>query len=157
MTFGDVLDRVFFAIVIAAMLHVTEEHIGGFVDRVSRLSPLRITRADFRIVNNLFIVLCVTAAVSGDRALWLRMSVAGLLAVNAMVHVVAAILLRGYSPGMISAIALYVPLASYAYHLAVRGGLIEPRSWWIILLMGIAWHLVPPGILLMRRDHPVHI
>lgn len=153
--FGN-LNLVFVGIVIAALVHVAEEHLGGFVESVARISALRITREEFWIVNALFILLCIAAALSGDHALWLRMSVVGLIAVNAVVHVIGALRLRGYAPGMISAVVFYIPLASYAYHLASRTGLIERGSWSLILLLGVAWHLIPLTLHLVRQRPPLH-
>lgn len=149
----DSLDWVFVAIVVAAALHVIEEHFGGFLERARRVFGLRVTSADFWIVNALFVLLCGAVLFGGEMP-WLRMSVAGLIFVNAVLHLLAAVRLRGYSPGMVSGIVLYIPLASYAYWLAVRIGQIRPGSWWIFLLLGVAWHMVPPAVFLSGSRRP---
>lgn len=146
------LDRVFWAIVFAAIVHIAEEHFGGFIERVSHITSLPVTPAVFWTVNVLFVLLCVAAALVSDQAVWFRMSVAGLIFVNAaLFHLVGAIRLRGYSPGMITGVLLYIPLAWYAYRTAVSAGLVPSGSWWRILLLGLAWHLAPLTIYLLIR------
>jgi hypothetical protein len=120
---------IFWAIVVAAMIYVADEYRGGFVERFSALSGFRITRTELWIVNTLFMVLCLTVALFGDLPIVFRMPVTGLILINALLfHVGGAIRLREYSPGLVSALVLYVPLALSAYLRAVATGLLTPRD-----------------------------
>ena len=113
----------------AAGLHIVEEFVfpGGFAAWERRYrSDIRasLTTRYLFIVNALFLILCYDAgALRGTRAgvaLWL--TVAALQAANGIWHLLAAARTRAYSPGVVTGLLLYVPLAVYGYLHYLRSG-----------------------------------
>ncbi|MGH7427349.1 MAG: HXXEE domain-containing protein, partial [Candidatus Methylomirabilaceae bacterium] len=118
------MEWVYWAIVGAAFIHIAEEYWGGFLIWFPKFTGLRMTRTRFVIVNTLFVVLCVLAAISGQRRLVFSLSVAALIFINAIIHIVGTVRFRRYSPGLVSALLLYIPLAVYAYSRSAAAGLL---------------------------------
>jgi len=52
--------------------------------------------------------------VVGEKVLVFSMSVAGLLFINGLMHIIGCIRVKGYAPGVITGALLYVPLSVYA-------------------------------------------
>jgi hypothetical protein len=112
----------------AAALHITEEFVypGGFAawDRSYRPAIGRsITPRLHIIVNAALLLACVQvgllagATEAGAQrigvAAW--MALASLLFSNALFHVVGTMRTRTYSPGVLTSVALYVPMAALGY------------------------------------------
>jgi hypothetical protein len=105
-----------------ASLHICEEFIypGGFAAWYRRYKPGRIASITPRflvVVNGLLLIACYDVGVLGPSpsgvALWL--TIMALLAANAGWHVVGAVKTHSYSPGLVTGLLLYVPLAVYGY------------------------------------------
>lgn len=113
---------VFWAPLAAASLHIVEEFFypGGFTTWYRRYKPERaasITPRFLVIINALLLVLCYDVGALGPGpngvALWL--GVMALLAANAGWHVVGTIRTRSYSPGLVTGLVCYIPLAVFGY------------------------------------------
>ncbi len=146
------MEWVYWAIVGAAVIHVAEEYRGGFLVWFPKFSGLHITMRQFVIVNALFVLLCVTAALLADTAIVFSLSVAALIFINACIHIIGAIRFRRYAPGLVSAALLYVPLALYAYDLAITSERLTPLGGVGALFLGAVWHGVPLLPYLLDRD-----
>ncbi len=130
---------------IAASLHIVEEFVipGGFGEWDRAYRPrLRasITPRLHVAVNAALLVLCAMVGLAGSAggvaigSLRLRSAIppseggaawvalAALLLSNAAFHVVGAIRTRRYSPGIVTAVALYVPLAFVGAGYLLRAG-----------------------------------
>ena len=100
------MDWVFWAMLGAAVLHVVEEYVFGWLDftrglegRVlSRFTP-GIDLAAFSIVNALFVLLCIAGALVGMDQPFFSLSIAALLLINTVMHLVPMAVVRRYSPG----------------------------------------------------------
>ena len=141
------LDLVFWAMFVAAVVHVAEEYWGGWIDWARRLVP-GVTRGQFLAVNALFLALSLSAALAGRRHLTFSLSVAALLLVNAAVHLVPAARLGRYVPGALSAALLYLPLGIHAFHLAWRH--LTVASGVAAVALGVAWMAVPVAFQWLR-------
>ncbi len=156
----------------AACLHITEEFFwpGGFGawDRIYRPAFRQSITPRLHVgVNLLLLFLCVSVALAplgpgavtiggvGLRsfipqafapAAWLVL--AGLLAGNAAFHVVGTVRTRRYSPGVVTGVALYVPIAVVGTWQFIAAGRLTP---WpaAACLLGGAWY--PLGSTLMHR------
>lgn len=129
---------VFWAIVVAALIHVAEEYWGGFLSLMQQRLP-GVTLRQFLIINALLVLLCIVAAVVGTGNPVLSLSVASLILINAMIHIVATAWLRRYAAGVISSIVLYVPLGIYAFYRAE----LTPSQAAAAGLLGLLWMSVP--------------
>jgi hypothetical protein len=132
----------------AAGLHIVEEFFvpGGFAawDRMYRPEhAATITKRFHIIINALLLILCYDAAAWRDNptgvALWL--TVASLLATNGLWHVIGAYRTKTYSPGMVTGLLLYVPIAVYGYMHYVRTGQASLTTAGVALFLGASYHL----------------
>lgn len=110
------------ALLCAAALHIFEEFVwpDGFAAWYRRYKPGRarsITPRFLVIINVLLLILCYDAAVlltrSYGRVVWLL--TAALLAGNAVWHLIGTVETRSYSPGLVTGLVLYIPLAVVGY------------------------------------------
>jgi hypothetical protein len=132
---------------IAALLHMTEEFVlpGGFGDWDRAYRPAirsSITPRLHVVVNLLLVALCVSVGLAGlgeagatlgplgvrsavpaglSGAAWIAL--AALLFSNAVFHVVGTIRSRRYSPGVVTGVLVYAPLAVYGGWRFVHGGM----------------------------------
>lgn len=107
---------------VVAALHMCEEFVfpGGFIawDKDYRPDIRKSVNIRFLvIINGLLLVLCYDAGAlrssSWGIPVWLIAT--GLLFANAIWHVVGLFKTRKYSPGVVTGIALYIPLTIYGF------------------------------------------
>jgi len=119
----------FWALLLAAAAHIFEEFVfpGGFKAWYARYRPETATSftPGFAIgINALLLVGCSLPLLNGRTpqmvALWLTL--AAVVAGNAVFHARATFRMREYSPGLATALLLYVPLAVLGYVHFVRAG-----------------------------------
>jgi uncharacterized protein with HXXEE motif len=125
----DVDAALFWALPIAAAAHVFEEFVfpGGFKRWYARYRPetaVSFTPAFAVGINALMLVGCSLPLLQGpvpqSIALWLTL--AALLAGNAVFHARATLKMREYSPGLATALLLYLPLAAIGFAHFLRTG-----------------------------------
>jgi hypothetical protein len=145
----------------AACVHMSEEFLvpGGFPSwyRGYRADSSRVTRRFLVIVNVALLIVCANIGLLGRTfpgiAYWLTIS--ALLCSNGCWHVWASYKSRSYSPGVVTGVLVYVPLAAYGYSRFVRSG---AASLGIAALAGIVggsypfWSAAYHGLL--RRKTP---
>ncbi len=134
---------IFAAPLVAASVHVLEEFVypGGFRAWYARYRPEIARSLTVRLlvtINAILLTVCALLAVAGpspaNAATWLI--VVSVLFWNAIFHVRAALRMRRYSPGVVSGILLYVPLALYGYPVLVRQGLASVPAAALCFAMG---------------------
>ena len=138
------------AFLIASMIHMGEEYFypGGFMDIMKRLNPKfapLVTVPMAAIVNGLQLLLCIAAIVFWKSALVFSMSVAGLLFINGLTHILGCVKVKGYVPGVVTGILLYVPLSTYAYYLFISTGQLKLNGVIVTGALGLLYQLVPIG------------
>jgi hypothetical protein len=97
--------------------HVGEEWIGGFPRWIGTIVGRPLPTGAFFIVNGVALLLVVAgirAAIREDKYGWIAVAVATVALVNTAAHAAGAALTGSYSPGLITAVVLYVPLGSLA-------------------------------------------
>jgi hypothetical protein len=133
---------------LAAALHIWEEFVfpGGFADWDRGYRPAykaSITPRLHLFMNALLILACVSVGSAGPTrsgvASWLTLS--ALLASNAIFHVVGAIQSRSYSPGMVTGLLLYFPMAVYGYTYFLRTGQASKGTALVSAAIGGSYHL----------------
>jgi len=132
----------FFILPLAAVVHVIEEWLGGFVAQMSRLVP-GVTLTHFWVINAVFIAFCGAASITCRSHPVLALSAMALIGVNAFIHLAGALLLQGYSPGLLSAWLLYVPLASWTFRTALAEGQVSRAQALHAAGLGVAFMTVP--------------
>jgi len=154
------MNWIFYTFIAAGMLHVLEEYFypGGFPNFMKRMSPAFapfVTTSFAIIINGLFLLLCVLAAVIGKSALVFSLSIASLLFTNGLVHILGSMRARRYAPGLITGVLLYIPLGITAYSLFFNSDELSINQGIVSFLLGLAYQVVPIGYLglasLLRR------
>ena len=151
----------------AASLHIVEEFAwpGGFAewDRAYRPAyAASITRRLHIVVNGALLLLCVqvwslapleqTPARSTVVGVWL--AVAALMFSNAVFHVVGTIETHRRSPGVISGVLFYVPLALFGYWYFLIHGEIPWAGAAIAAVLGGSYHYWARLMHLVRAGRP---
>jgi hypothetical protein len=125
---GNWMDWLMWAPLFSASLHMSEEFVvpGGFLGwyRGYRADPSRMNRRFVAIINAVLLVVCCNIALLGRTSLgiayWLAIS--ALLCSNGVWHLWASYKSHTYSPGVVTGVLLYVPLAAYGYTQFLRTG-----------------------------------
>ena len=95
--------------------HVCEEWIGGFPQWIGTIVGRPLPTGAFVSVNAvgfLLVVAGIRAATREERFGWIAVALATIALVNTLAHAAGAALAGAYSPGLITAVVLYVPLGS---------------------------------------------
>jgi Protein of unknown function with HXXEE motif len=131
------------ALLPAAALHILEEFVwpGGFAPWYRPWRPklaASMTPAFFILVNAVLLALCATAGIfsASPRGVALWLTVAALTAANGTFHVYGSISSHSYSPGTITGVLLYLPLALYGFSRALASGAASTGTAVIALLLG---------------------
>ncbi len=106
----------------AYVVHVAEEWFGGFPQWIGTIVGQPLPATAFFVVNGIALVLAIVgirAAIGSDRYGWIAVAIATIVLVNTLAHAAGAALTGTYSPGLISAVVLYIPLGSLAMIRAV--------------------------------------
>jgi hypothetical protein len=156
------MNWIFSAFLTASVLHMGEEYFfpGGFMDVMRRFNPRFapfVTTPMAVVVNGLQLLLCVLAIVVGSEALVFSMSLAGLLFINSLMHIGASIRAKGYAPGAVTSVLLYLPLSTYAYRAFIRSGQLTLNEALFTGLLGALYQAVPISYFalssVLRRTH----
>lgn len=98
---------------VATLLHQAEEWFGGFPAWSAAILGSEIPAERFLAVNAFGLLLFVVgalAAVLSPQMAWCAVSLATLVGVNGVLHVVASLVAGSYSPGTATGLLLSVPL-----------------------------------------------
>jgi hypothetical protein len=132
----------------AASLHIVEEFVypGGFAawDRAYRPGIRSSITPRFHVLmNGLLLVACYDVVRLGQRPLGIAawLTVMALLLSNAVWHVIGAVKTGSYSPGMLTGLLLYVPLAVYGYARFLRSGQSSLPTAFVAFAIGVSYHL----------------
>lgn len=153
------MDWIFIGFLVASILHMGEEYLypGGFMDFMKRLNPRiapQITTPAAVIINGLQLLLCLIAVIVGKSQPQFSLSVAALLIINGFIHMGGCIRVKGYAPGVVTGVFLYLPLSLYAYYLFISAGRLSGRGVLITAALGLLYQMVPLmyfGIATARR------
>jgi hypothetical protein len=145
---------VFWAMAGAAVVNFLEELFFGWMDSardIAGRSSIGFARGVsggvnlifFVIVNLFFIILCTAGALVGLHNPVFSLSIACLFLINVAMYLVPLIIVRRYSPGAVSVLLLFTPLAAYAFRVTDQAGKL---STWTVLgafLLGFLWEAIP--------------
>ena len=150
------MDWIFSGFLAASILHMLEEYFypGGFMDVMKGFNPKFSRFVTVRmavIVNGLQLLLCVIAVIAGRNQPVFSMSIAGLLFINALMHIGASARKKSYAPGVVTGILLYLPLSIYAYVLFLGSSLLTAGGVLVTGLLGLLYQAVPIGYLALAN------
>lgn len=133
---------------LAAIVHVAEEALTGWIPWAQSFVP-GVTRLQFWTMNALFLMICAAACLTTGG--FLTLTVASLLFINAWVHIGPTIVQRRRSPGVLSAVLLYLPLSALTFHRAWRVGEITRLTAVRAFLLGLSLMAVPFAFQALRH------
>jgi hypothetical protein len=102
---------------LAYALHVLEEWVGGFPEWLAAIDGDGVSRRAFILINTAAFILVIAAARAATRREeqgWLAVSIATILLVNGLLHVLGTLYTGTYSPGLVTSVILYLPLGQLA-------------------------------------------
>jgi hypothetical protein len=136
-------------------IHALEEFILDWRDWARAVIGLPVEWAHFYVVNFLVIVLGVVAANLADVAPALALSFPALVLINGILfHIVPVIVTRGrFSPGLFTAVVLFLPVGFLSYRAADRAGQLDAFSLVVSVAIGAAL-MATPIVLLRIKDRP---
>ncbi|HEV2764662.1 MAG TPA: HXXEE domain-containing protein [Pyrinomonadaceae bacterium] len=125
------------------VVHVAEEvWCGeGFPAWATRLSGVEMTYERFLALNaiawGVMLAGCLLAVVF-ERLRWLALPFASAVLLNGFAHTAATVFTASYSPGLLSGLLLWVPLALYTLRRARR--FTERKTFWLAAAFGLVLH-----------------
>jgi hypothetical protein len=139
------------SLAIAASIHIIEEFAfpGGFKAWWCAYKPdiaASVSNGFLIMINTILILFSILVALAiqtpkgNGVAAWLTLS--ALLFSNAVFHIIGAIRTNRYSPGMISGIVLYMPLAVYGFIHFIGNGQASLGTAFVALLLGGSYHFI---------------
>lgn len=136
-------------------VHMLEEFMLNWRDWARAVIKLPVEWPDFYMANAIVVVLGVSAANIAAAAPTLALGFPALMAINALVfHVAQMARTHGrFSPGVVTAVALMLPVATGCYWAAAREGLLTAGSIIGSLLIG-AVLMAMPIVLLHIKNRP---
>lgn len=138
-------------VVIVIALHVVEEYILGFNDWLRVAFGLSISWELFFLVNAAFVVFAVAGAMLGWRLPEVSLMMPALIGVNGLFFHLGLTVIQGrFSPGTITSVLLFIPVAVWAYYAAHRAGALTKRAL-VVSLAGGTLSMVYPLLLLLLR------
>ena len=96
-------------------LHIAEEWFGGFPEWIARVVGAPLPRAGFMVINTIAMAVMIAATAATARREsngWMGIAIATVLLVNGIAHLGGSLLTRTYSPGLVTGVVLYLPIAS---------------------------------------------
>jgi hypothetical protein len=136
-------------------LHILEEYQLDWRNWARAVIKLPVEWADFYVVNALVIVLGAVAAILVQSLPAVSLSFPALMLINAVFfHIVPFIRTGGrFSPGLITAVILFLPLGLGCYWWALHEGTLGIGGLTVSLLIGAAL-MAAPVVLLNVRSKP---
>ena len=135
-------------------LHALEEFMLDWKTWANKVLKLPVDWPTFYVVNALVVVLGIIAAEIGWRLPALSLAFPALMLINAVFfHILPFVVKKKFSPGLISAVCLFLPLGSWLFYGANRDGVLTTTTAIIAVALG-AGLMAYPIILLKLKDKP---
>jgi hypothetical protein len=126
---------------ISYLIHITEEYWGGFPAWIARFWGVESSLNNFLSWNGgawVVMTLGVAVALKTKSYRWLLVSFATVVLINGVVHALASVATRSYSPGLISGLLLFVPLGIVSLRRARRQ--VNTRTFRAGVILGVVMH-----------------
>ncbi len=136
------------SLVFAGLIHVAEETKKGFIPWFKEFTGFPISVTEDIAVNIIFLIELEIGALVSNTYPVFSLGAVGFVFINFWFHAVGTIKLRKYSPGLISAALLYLPLSLLAYYLMLSTG--------TVTLLGLTYSVVISLILYFGGTCGIH-
>ena len=133
-------------------VHMLEETIYNWPEWARRVLGIHAERSEFYMVNGIVMVLGVSCAMVGWRCPSFALVLPAFMAMNAIFfHIVPVLVTRVFSPGLITAVLLFLPVTAWIYYGANDDGVVTAHTAVISSAAGLLLMLFP--ILLQKTKH----
>ena len=122
----DTILLVLVSLVLAGLAHVAEETKMGFIPWFKEFTGFPISVTEDIVVNVVFLLELEIGALVSNVYPVFSLGAVGFVFVNFWFHILGTIRLRKYSPGLITATLLYLPLSVLAYYFMLSSGTVSP-------------------------------
>ena len=124
----------------AYALHMIEETIYDWHGWVRRVLKLEAEWHEFYMVNAFVIVLGISCAMVGWRQPAVALIFPAFMLVNAILfHIVPVLVTRVFSPGLFTAVILFMPIGGWAYYGAWHDGVLSTSA---VIITGVVGFLL---------------
>ncbi|GAB3428548.1 HXXEE domain-containing protein [Niabella aquatica] len=97
------------------LIHIAEEYWFGerFFNWLNHFAGARMTANSFLVLNAICLIIMIAACVIAlyRRDIRIPLVLAGIILSNALLHLIGSIVTNSYSPGLVSALLLWLPLS----------------------------------------------
>ena len=135
------------------VIHIAEEYWGGegYPAYIFRLRGVHMSTSRFLMAQGMGIVLVTIGVILARRLKFLPMMLVILgtiVLANSLTHIVTALSILGYGPGLVSSILIWGPLGIVTV-VRYKRALDDQRQYWIAIAIGIGVNVIV-GIMAMR-------
>lgn len=150
------LDQLCWLSTAAYAIHIVEEFALNWRDWARSLSGVKVEWNFFLLANGLVIVLGVVCSEVAQTWPMIGLALPALMLINATIfHIGAFVWTRGrFSPGLISAVLLFIPLGIFCFLSAERAGVLTPSVGLGAFAIGAALMAAP--LLLLKAQSTSH-
>lgn len=146
-------NQIFWIAMAAYALHMMEEFFYDWKGWANNVLKLPVDWSGFYITNSAVLFLGIACASVGWSMPWFALAFPALMLVNAFFfHVMPFIIMKKFSPGLITALILFFPIGIYSFRMAVELG-ISTGEIMKAFLSGVLL-MAYPIILLKTKNHP---
>lgn len=142
----------FWALTVAYSAHILEEYTLDWRSWAEETSGLKMKWSEFFVTNFAVIVLGMSCSFVGFAFPLFSYLFIGLAMVNAIfAHIGTTVIKRKFSPGLITSIALFIPICLWAYYIAAQKGILTIAFAAITLTGGFIIMLFPVLLQLIKN------
>ena len=135
-------------------LHMLEEFMFDWKTWANKVLRLPVDWPTFYVVNSAAVVLGVVAAAIGWRLPAVSLAFPALMIINAVFfHILPFVATRKFSPGVISAVVLFLPIGTWLFFAADKDGVLTTATAITAFVLG-AGLMAYPVLLLKLKDKP---
>ncbi len=145
-------DYVLWIATTAYAFHILEEYELNWHDWARNVLRLPVNMTSFYIVNFLVVVLGVCCSAVGWRLPLFALLFPAVMIVNATVfHILPVVRTRIFSPGVVTAVVFFYPVAAWSYYEAWEDGVLSAWTAICSLILGVLMMAYP--VLLLKIRH----
>ncbi len=139
----------------AYAIHISEEYAFDWRGWARGVLRLPVEWSDFYVTNAVVVALGIAQAMLAPALPWVPLLYVSLMAINAVFfHIGPFLLFRGrFSPGLVTAILLFIPVAVLEWKVAAAAGMLGPATI-VIAVGGGAVLMASPIVMLKLRSRP---
>jgi hypothetical protein len=124
------------------LIHILEEYWGGFPAWIARFWGVESSSGNFLSWNGGALVMMMVGimlVLKTKSYRWLLVSFGMVVLINGLVHAIASVVTKSYSPGLVSGLLLFIPLGAFTLTRAHRQ--VNRRTFRAGLIVGVLMHM----------------